>query len=300
MQTIYLPTFAANRNDVGTVLSILEKDVLESHPGEFNIGLEIYGKMAHFQEEEVLAEMAENIKSVAGDIRTIVHGIVGDIYTGEIADISKENGRVLLMAYINLAKKLGSVYVHTHGGIGYRGLKTPVDKPEVLDKARATLLEGLKASGGIPIGIENIPSPSCHDLEINPEKVWSDYVEGIDDCMQVVGDTPLKITFDTCHYGASRDGYIDLIEPVERIRKQLHHLHVSDTSGYWKPYVSKGGEGSIPGEGRIGKDSFAKFFRYIRKNHPDIGICTEAYPEDFANPVEFGKAIRRVCKWLSD
>lgn len=294
MPTIYLPTFAFFRKDVETMFGILEKDVPNKYIG---IGLEIYGKREHFQEEG-LGKIVRNIGSVAGGVKTIVHGIIGDIYPGGIADMSRKAGRELLMAYINLAKRLGSEYVHTHGGAGYRGIEVPADKQEVLEKIRNNFFMCLEKADGIPVGIENAPIPSGGDIDENSKTVWSDYVEGIEDCMQIVRDTPLKITFDTAHYGSSNGGNVNLVLPVIAIEKQLGHIHLGDYDAQWVPNVSKFSEGIIPGDGKIGNDSFQCFFKYIKRKHPEIGVGIEVHNKDYSNPLETKECLRRVCSWL--
>jgi sugar phosphate isomerase/epimerase len=300
MNTIYLPTFAAFRGDVETIFGTLESEVLKKFPGEFNVGLEIGGKASHFKDAEALEKIVKNINEIARGVPTIVHGFSGiEIYTEGTADMSKEVGLNLLKTYIALGKKLGSGYVHVHGAVGYKGINNaPENKVEVLRRVKANLLEGLKISDGINIGIENIPTPSCCDFETNPLEVWSDYVEQPQDCWRIVKGTELKTTLDVAHYATNREGYIDLIKGVEFIEKYLGHLHIGDVSGYWKPYKSRCFDGVIPGEGRIGKDSFAHFFKYIKENHPNVGICLEVANKDFKNPEEFRESIKRVCGWL--
>ncbi|OGJ13349.1 hypothetical protein A3K82_00430 [Candidatus Pacearchaeota archaeon RBG_19FT_COMBO_34_9] len=299
MNTIYVPTFPAFRGDVETMFSLLKEEVLKKYPGKFGIGLEIGGKPEHFTNQESLEKIVKNIKEVAGGAKTIVHGFSGlAIYTEGIADMSKDVGKNLLATYVDLAKKLKSNYVHVHGAIGYHGIKTPEDKPEVLNKVRKNLLWGLENSEGISIGIENLPTPSAYDFDSNPETVWSDYVEGIEDCMKIVKDTPLKITFDTAHYGINEKENPDLIKPLKEIGKYLGHIHVGDCKGIWIQNKSRAYDGVIPGDGRIGKDSFEKFFKYIAKENPNISICLEVQNKDFKNPEETRESIKRVCNWL--
>ncbi len=139
MITIYLPTFAAYKNDVETMLDILEKNVDQS---KFGIGLEIVGKPEHFLSQEGIEKIAENINSVARGVKSTVHGFSGiDIYEiggkeSHIADMSRTEGKKLLENYIGLAKEIGSHYVHVHGAAGYRGIRIPKDKKEKLENIR--------------------------------------------------------------------------------------------------------------------------------------------------------------------
>lgn len=302
MHTIYVPTFAAFRGDVESRLALLEQEVLnnEQYKGKFDIGLEIGGLAKHFTQQESLEKIVENIKSVAGGVNTVVHGFVGlAVYTEGIADMSDEVGKKLLEIYIELGKKLNSVYAHVHGSAGFQGIKEPVDKQERLQKIRENLLYGLSISNNIPIGLENLPTPSACDFDDNPKTVWSDCVQQPTDVQTVIQGTPLKFTFDTAHYSINKDGYIDLTEPVKTLKDHLYHLHVVDSCGYWEPNVSKCYDGSIPGDGRIGPDSFENFFKHIHENHPNLGICIEVRNKDEKNPEQTREGIKRVLKWLS-
>lgn len=318
MPTIYVPTFPAFRKDVETMLSVLEKEV-----DGFGIGLEIGGRPDHFSSQEGLDKIVENMKRVAGGIPTVVHGFSGlEVYEidgkkSDIADMSKPTGLNLLKTYIDLAKQLGSHYVHVHGaagwqrkevGEGFKGLSEVVSaQTEARKRIRANLLEGLKYAGKrikTDIGIENLPDPSACDFSTDDRGVWRDYVQHVSDCIEIVKGTDLKITFDIAHHGINKDGYVDLVDasfgtfaPASEV-DHLYHLHVGDCSGYWKPGVSKAYDGVIPGEGRIGKDSFARFFKYIRETHPDIGICLEVHNKSFDDPQETRESIKRVCNWL--
>lgn len=303
MQTIYVPTFAAWRGDVESRLKLLEDEVLnnENYKGKFNIGLEIGGLPKHFTQPEHLEAIVNNIKSVAGEVKTIVHGFAGlAVYTEGIADMSDEVGKKLINIYIDLGKKLNSSYVHVHGSAGFQGIKDPENKIQRLQKIRENLLYGLSISEGIPIGIENLPTPSACDFDSNPETVWSDCVQQPEDVLAVIQGTQLKFTFDTAHYGINRNGYIDLTEPVKKLKDHLYHLHVVDCCGYWESNVSQAYDGSIPGDGRIGPDSFKQFFTYIRENHPNLGVCIEVRNLDEKNPEQTREGIKRVCKWLSN
>ena len=116
--------------------------------------------------------------------------------------------------------------------------------------------------------------------------------------MKIVKDTPLKITFDTAHYGINEKENPDLIKPLKEIGKYLGHIHVGDCKGIWIQNKSRAYDGVIPGDGRIGKDSFEKFFKYIAKENPNISICLEVQNKDFKNPEETRESIKRVCNWL--
>lgn len=300
MHIIYVPTFAAFREDVESKLSLLEDEVVKKYPGEFDIGLEIGGLAKHFTNQESLDKIVDNIQSVASGVKIVVHGFAGlAVYTEGIADMSDNVGKRLLETYIYLGKKLKSSYVHVHGSAGFQGIKEPENKPERLKRIRENLLYGLSISEGIPIGIENLPTPSACDFDDNPNTVWSDCVEQPEDVLSVVQGTPLKFTFDTAHYGINRGGYVDLTRPAKMLKDHLYHLHVVDCLHYWFPNISKAIDGPVPGDGRMGRESFENFFGYIKENHPDLGICIEVRNIDEKNPEQTREGIRRVCRWLS-
>jgi len=116
MKTIYVPTFAAFNTDVKTMFKLLDEEVLKKHPEKFQIGLEISGTSEHFTNQEHLEAIVDNIKTIAGGVKTIIHGFSGiEIYTQGIADMSEDVGIKLLNDYVKLGKKLKSKYVHVHG-----------------------------------------------------------------------------------------------------------------------------------------------------------------------------------------
>ena len=302
MHTIYVPTFAFWKGDIESRLKLLEDEILhnEEYKGKFDIGLEIGGLSKHFSSQEPIDKIYENITSVAKGVKTVVHGFAGlEVYTAGIADMSDDVGKNLLERYIGLGKKLNSSYVHVHGSAGFQGIKEPENKSDRLQKIRENLLYGLSISDGIPIGLENLPTPSASDFDSNPETVWSDCVQQPTDVQKVIQGTHLKFTFDTAHYSINRNGYIDLIAPVKEMKDYLYHLHIVDSCGYWEPNVSKCYDGSIPGDGRIGPDSFEKFFKHVHENHPDLGICIEVRNIDEKNPEQTRQGIRKVLNWLS-
>ena len=303
MITIYLPTFAARSEDIKNVLYVLEKNV---NLNRFNIGLEIGGKAKDFLNQEGIEKIVENISHVARGVKTTVHGFSGkEVYEingkeSHIADMSREEGRDLLETYIQLAKKIGSHYVHVHGGVGYQGVKVPGDMRIKLGEVRKNLLSGLENAlkSNICIGIENLPSPSLCDYDTDSHKVWRDYVESIPSILGIVNGTGLKATFDTAHFALNKKDF-DLIEGVSLLENHLYHLHACDIEGYWVPGKSLSKDGLIPGEGRIGEKRFRDFFRYIAESHPNIGIVAETRIADSKNPVEFRESVKKICEWLS-
>jgi sugar phosphate isomerase/epimerase len=296
MVKIFVPTMAAFKGDIQTMMDLLDSTVGK----RYEVGLEVIGKPEHFQGTEYFDKIRENLKSVANGVPRVVHGFSGlQVYESGMADMRTLEGRRLLKTYLGLAREIGADYVHVHSGAGYRRIGTCKEKGMELNKVRLNLLGCLKESNATcQIGIENLPAPSMGDVEKNPEKIWCDCVESVEDLLYVIQGTKLKATFDTCHHAANREGEIDLVEPALQLGEYLHYLHVSDVSDFWKPNESVWREGVIPGDGNIGKESFRKFFGYIKENHPDIGIEIEVYNTDFKNPTESKEAITRVLTWL--
>lgn len=315
MATIYLPTMAANRGDVETTFGLLEKTLKGTR---HKPGLEVIGMAKHFKDKEAIAkttaDTVKNIKEIAKGADTAVHGFSGlAVYESGLGDMRTQSGRDLLTAYCDIAEKLGSKYVHVHSGAGHKG--TNYTQEQLKDdrrKVRGTLLPftaeirgNLFPSAAINyvLGIENLPSPAAGDLSNDSEKVWRDCTESIEDCIEItdgeMNGIQLAMTFDTCHYACDKKGEIDLIAPVKKIGTRLAHVHVSDVEGEFIPGQSVWKEGRIPGEGRIGNEAFKKFFRYIRENHPNVGIEVEVYNDDFKNPKESEESIKRVLNWLN-
>lgn len=299
MLKIILPTTAAYKDDFERMLGLLERTVDK----EYEIGLEIKGKPEHFQEERYLDQIKENIISVAKGVYLVIHGFSGiEVYESGIGDMRSDEGRKYLEVLLRLGEDTGADYVHVHGGAGYRGAElSSQEKREGLDNIRENILS-CKNDLDIkyPLGIENLPNPSMGDYPFGSEDIWRDCVDSIDDCLYIVEGTELKVTFDTCHYAANKIGKIDLVEPAEKLREHLYHVHINDVYGYWVPSKSVWREGVIPGDGNIGEESFRGFLTYIRGNHPDISICLEVYNADYKNPVESEESIKRVLDWLKD
>ncbi len=294
MVKILLPTMAAFKGDVETMFGLLERTVGRRH----QIGLEIIGKLEHFQNEESLGKMKDNLCAVAKGAHLVVHGFSGlAVYENGVGDMRNENGVRLLENYLRVGEDVGAKYVHVHSGAGYKGTISERARQEGLDKVKHNLVEcGRKTS--IPIGIENLPDPLMGDIEKDPEKMWLDCVESIEDCLHVVSGTSVGVTLDTCHYACNRKGEIDLVEPVEQLGGYFSYLHVSDVSGFYVPNQSLWQEGFTAGDGQIGKESFKNFFRYIREKHPEIGLCVEVNNRDFKNPAESEESLKRVLAWL--
>ncbi len=294
MIKIVLPTMAVNIHDIKTRVDLLERMV----GSQYEPGLEIIGLPEHFQKPEYLKQIKENISSVAKGLYLSVHGFAGlQVYESGLADMSTAKGRELLNTYVALAGDIGAQYVHVHGGAGYKGQCSTDKKFLILNRIKENLL-AVVAKTDCKIGIENLPSPSMGDLTTDPDEVWRDYLESLDDCRLVIKETELKITFDTCHYAASQKEKIDLVAPAEKVKDYLHYLHISDIIGSWVPNKSVIKEGFIPGDGLIGKSSFKNFFSWIKDNCPNIGICVEVWNADLKNPLESEESIKRILKWL--
>lgn len=152
---------AAARFDVLTMVGLLEKTV----PKNYEIGLEIIGKPAHFSQQMFLDQIMENIyKFLAEGIHTVVHGFSGlAVYTEGIADMRTTAGVNLLTTYIMLDHEIDAEYIHVHSGTEYRssGNITNDEKDKNLTILRTNLVETQSDSSPCDnIGIENLPSPS--------------------------------------------------------------------------------------------------------------------------------------------
>lgn len=292
-----MPTMAAKRNDVETVLSVLEREVGKEH----KIGLEIIGLARHFQNPESIAEIVKNINELAKGAYVSVHGFSGmAVYESGLADMrSEESGGKLLDIYLDIANKTNAQYVHVHSGAGYKGItNAPKNKSADLQKIKNVMLARANKTS-IPVGIENLPAPSMGDMEKDPDQIWCDEVESIDDCLDVVKGTNMKVTFDTCHHACGLNGQnIDVVEPAMNLGKHAGYFHLSDVDGNWVPYESIWTEGVVPGKGRIGEQNFMRFIKYIKSNHPDAKLCIEANNKDFSKLDESAESIKRVVNWL--
>ncbi|MFH1593026.1 MAG: TIM barrel protein [Candidatus Woesearchaeota archaeon] len=306
MARIFLPTMAAFREDVEIMMGLLEKTVGTS---EHEFGLEVIGKHSHFvgaEAAENLGKIQENLMQIARGAHLSVHGFSGiDCYETGSADMRTENGLNLLQTYLRLAQDIRAGYVHIHSAAGYRG-----DNLSLAEKRRALtqikqnmLLAQEQSRATCKIGIENPPCPSMGDVETNPEQIWRDHVESLEDCLDIVRETDLKVTLDTCHYACGKKGEINLINAAQDLGNYLTHFHISDVQGVWVPSSArKGGsvwtEGIIPGKGRIGERAFADFFKHVAVSYPNGGICVEVVNKDFKNPIESEESIKRVLNWL--
>ncbi len=319
MVKILLPVMAAFKDDVETMFSLLERTVGNKH----EIGVELIGKHEHFhgpEKEEFLERIVENINSIAEGSYIVVHGFSGlPVYREGIADMRTDVGKELLSTYLLLGEKVKAPYIHVHTAAGYRGEeKSPEEKEKAAIEIQQNLMRTYMGHGDtvrrcnaqynheMMVGIENLPTPSTGDLVLSPNDVFRDYVETLEECCKVVKSTTFKITLDTCHYAADKEGEINLRDAITEIDEHtemlsdryLAYLHISDVSGFWKPNQELWTEGVIPGEGRIGDKAFKEFFDYVKINFPDIGICIEVANKDFKNPRESEESIKKVLSWL--
>ncbi|MCK5149964.1 sugar phosphate isomerase/epimerase [Candidatus Pacearchaeota archaeon] len=300
MVTILMPTMAAFRGDVETVLSILEKKVGNQN----QIGLEIIGKADHFKNPEHLEKIVTNINELAKGAYISVHGFSGiDVYESGLADMRTEaSGGKLIDTYMDIAKKTNAKYVHVHSAAGYQGLKNkPKNLVEEQQKIRRTLLSRM-GDETISLGIENLPSPSAGDFKKymeSPKEMWCDCVETIDDCLNIVKDSDLKITLDTCHYACRiPKENIEIISVVKKLGEHAGYFHLSDVKGFYIPHKSVWKEGIIPGQGRIGEKNFKDFIKYIKENFLNAKLCIETDNADFKKMDESAKAIEKIVRWL--
>ena len=293
--TFYLPVWASRPTDIAVMAKILEKYVPKG-----SRGLKVIGSAEDFTTQEGLETVRENMKPYVDSFKIAIHGFSGlAVYTEGLADLTKEAGKNLLDTYIKLGETLNAAYIHLHAAAGYNGnspclFYTNLDEAKEL--VRRTLIGG-QNSTHIPIGIENLPTPSAGDFDTDPHTVWRDYVESVEDCLDVVRNTNLKVTFDTCHYACGIEE-IDLVAGARALGEHLNFLHISDVGGFWDPYESLWTEGLVPGEGRIGDEQFEKFFDYIREEHSDISICIEVSNKDKTNPKQTIDSLVKVRNWL--
>lgn len=73
MIKVLLPSMAAFKGNLETMRGLLEKVV----PKEYGIGLEVIGKVEHFQDSESLGKIADNVHSLAKGAHIIIHGFSG-------------------------------------------------------------------------------------------------------------------------------------------------------------------------------------------------------------------------------
>lgn len=295
MATIYLPTMAAFRGDVETTFGVLEKALKGT---KHKPGLEVIGKADHFQSQETMAKIVQNIKEVSGNNSVVIHGFSGPaVYESGFGDMRTQSGSELLASYAKLADELNAKYVHVHSGAGHKGKNYSRQQlSKDISDVRKILLPF--SSKKFILGIENLPSPSMGDVKTNPDEVDRDCTETLEDCLELVNGTRMGITFDTCHYACGRKGKIDLVEALKLLGNKLAYVHIGDVEGYWEPNKSVWKEGRIPGNGRIGNEQFKKFFAYLQQKHPDVGIEAEVYNADFKNPEESKESVKRIVKWL--
>lgn len=206
MVDIYLPAMGAFKDDVQTMASLLRDTV----PSEYGIGLDIIGKPKHFKGKGI-DTIVDNLLDLPRNVKLAIHGFSGgDVYEDGAADMRTKKGQELLKTYLDIAKAVNADYVHVHSAAGYKNLHRLSSTER--ERAHNEIISNFLSLSGlfprqISLGLENLPSPSMGDAEVNPQKIWRDHVDCLDDCLYIVKDIPHGfITFDTCHYACNQTG----------------------------------------------------------------------------------------------
>lgn len=317
MAIVMVPVMAAFEKDLTTNLRLLEEIV---QPAGHEIGLEVIGKPSHFFEPEQRARMIENLKKYAAGLRIVSHqwsgNIVYDTSPSNLAfsELRTRRGRKAIECGISFAEEAiaagiipegQKVYVHTHGDINPQN-----SSEDRLEYHRHMVIKSLtemsKKHPGVVIGLENLPVyPNSDDPELlkTPEKVGVCDFECLEDYMMEIIGTDLRLTFDTAHYAYDfkPDFKIDLVEAVDVFGEYLRHIHVNDARGYWIPGKSVNSDGYVPGEGKIGREEFERFFRHLKDRYDlsTVSVEAEIQDTDYSNPQNRKEALRRISEWLS-
>jgi len=317
MAIVMVPVMAAFERDLQTNLRLLEEIVLaKGHEA----GFEVIGKPEHFLEQEGRERMVDNLKKHAQGMKIASHQWSGNIIYDSSpdnrawSDLRTGRGAKVLRYGVEFAKeaiKAGlvsedeEIYVHAHGGELYFGERMSKEKLEKdRELIKQNLLKVSREHLRIKIGLENLPvfpNSDNPDLINCPEKVGKTVFETLEDYVAVVNGTNLMLTFDAAHFAYDLEkGRIDLVSAVDVFGGYLRHVHVSDAKGVWVPHESVAGDGYVPGEGKIGSDEFARFFRHLKDNYDlsKINVEAEVQDSDYSNLVNREETLRRIVKWL--
>ncbi len=317
MATIMVPVMAAFEDDLKTNLRLLEEVVAQKG---HEIGLEVIGKPKHFLEQERREKMVDNLRRYAQGLRIVSHQWSGNVIydpspdNPAFSDLTTERGRNVLECGVGFAQEVigagivpddQEVYVHTHGGELYFGEVSEEELEEGRTLIRQNLLQMAGRNPRIRIGLENLPEyPNSDDPELieSPEKVGRTVFETLQHYRDAVEGTDLRLTFDAAHFAYDLpEGKVDLCSAIDVFGHYLRHIHISDARGLWLPGESVAGDGYVPGEGKIGREEFERFFRHLKDNYDleQIGIEAEVKDDNYTNPPNRRETLTRIVNWLN-
>jgi len=154
------------------------------------------------------------------------------------------------------------------------------------------------------ICVENVLYTFSHDRELDPEKMVYTIIDFSDprDLMQVINPARnIYATIDVCHLACVCDSS-QLLKKIKLLGNGLGHVHFSDAGQVWKPFMSLGAEGLIPGQGRIGekvgKELLAYFLEISREQ--DLSIVFEIKDNDYLKLEESREGFKVIRKWLDE
>ncbi len=153
------------------------------------------------------------------------------------------------------------------------------------------------------IAIENTPfclvPPGCLD----PRAIGFDLCfVSLADLAQVTDPARnIVATVDTCHLAQVYDSS-QLLTEIDQIRHLVGHIHFSDVQRIWLPFTSSVTEGVCPGDGRIGAAVSRQLLGYflLLSSDRDLSLVIETHDEDYINPLNTEKSVKRVLKWLQE
>lgn len=189
----------------------------------------------------------------------VVHGR-GDIYT-------KENFRAALDDTIAIAQTANASVINMHPASRAHG-----GRQNVLDGI--AYIKEMEEKTGITIAYELLVDPNG----VHPgRKKWFQEQQAYDSIEGWIADVKeydLAATLDTCHigtWGKDPEAYI------EKVGKNLRHIHFSDFNTTTKE------EHLMPGEGNV---SLIPFLHALNRLHPDISVTLEINPKNTKEEVE--------------
>lgn len=218
-------------------------------------GLEAMPPPSHLPQEQ----QTRDTDYAALQYAPVVHGR-GDIYT-------QENFRAALDDTILIAQQIGAKVINMHPASRALG-------------GRENVLEGIaylkevQEKTGITIAYEMLVDPNGVREDRKEWFAQQQAYDSIEEWIADVHEYNLAATLDTCHAGTWEK---DPLEYIEKVGKNLTHIHFSDFNTTTKE------EHLVPGHGNV---QLQPFLKALNNSHPTITLTVEISPKDTKEEVE--------------
>lgn len=215
-----------------------------------------------------------------------------------------------LIRAVNFANLIGAelVNVHAHQGLHGRQL-TAINRDGLtnlkqlhLRTVRDTLAKLRDKTGTTPIVcVENVPHNFHGDQHMDPLMCLYElaFVDPADFTEIISPTQNIFACIDVCHLAQVYDSS-ELLDKIKPLGADVRHVHFSDVSGVWHPYISICHEGRIPGTGRIGKRVSRELLAHFMAlaEQVDVNLVLEINDSDWVDIKETKQGLEELLTML--